>query len=593
MNRIGRSIFRTLLILIPLSVLSGGGIAVAQSYSVEATLSENRVFVGEQFALQIDIRGQTMGNIELPEIPDIDGVRVLNTIPSRSQSISIINGQTTTVTSYIFTLIAREEGTYTIPPVQVQVDGESRTTQPLQVEVLTQRSLQSETGERRPDIFIQMELDEEEPFVGQQIMASLVIYFRAGMEVTSYQPASGWRTDGFWKEQMESVDHPQAETVIFGDVRYRRAILLRYALFPSRSGDLTLSPYEINVGVRTRPRRNDPFGSVFGGLGTNQRTITLESEEIPISVRRLSPPEDAEYIGAVGRFTIERRASVTRARVGEPLEIITTVSGTGNIPLINRPSYEFPDHVEIYSPREETDLSRRGTTIQGTRTFTDRIVPRTTGSFTLPEKQIAYYNPDSGQFVRQVLPEIRFEIIHDQAALLTESDGEIQLQLLTGGAIWHSASERDLLAMPWVWAGFLIPVVSLIIAWRQKRLNDRLQTDNEFARSHHAWDRVEELLLKAEKSVGSAEPGEVYHLLHRSITGYIADRTGLPVAGYSDEEISQTVADRTNDPELLRELRKMLQKCSSISYAPPGSVGDIESDISRTREVLKQLRKSL
>src|SRR5690625_7356299 len=112
MNRIGRSIFRTLLIPIPLSVLSGGAIAVAQSYSVEATLSENRVFVGEQFALQIDIRGQTMGNIELPEIPDIDGVRVINTITSRSQRISIINGQTTPITSYLFTHITLTEGIY-------------------------------------------------------------------------------------------------------------------------------------------------------------------------------------------------------------------------------------------------------------------------------------------------------------------------------------------------------------------------------------------------------------------------------------------------------------------------------------------------
>src|SRR5690625_3702269 len=123
MNRIGRSIFRTLLILIPLSVLSGGGIAVAQSYSVEATLSENRVVVGEQFALHIDTGGQSITDRVLPEIPAVDGVRHFNASPARTPSISMMNGQTTSVTSYTFALAGSEEGTKTIPPVQVQADG--------------------------------------------------------------------------------------------------------------------------------------------------------------------------------------------------------------------------------------------------------------------------------------------------------------------------------------------------------------------------------------------------------------------------------------------------------------------------------------
>src|SRR5690625_7101908 len=76
---------------------------------------------------------------------------------------------------------------------------------------------------------------------GQQSVASIVLYFKQGMEVTSYQPTSGWRTDGFWKEELENIRQPQAESVILSGVRYRTATLLRYALFPTRSGELSLS----------------------------------------------------------------------------------------------------------------------------------------------------------------------------------------------------------------------------------------------------------------------------------------------------------------------------------------------------------------
>jgi hypothetical protein len=217
-------------------------IAQTQDFTLEASLSENQVFVGEQFSLSIEVKGSALRSIDLPVMPDIEGIRILSATPSRGQSISIVNGQTTTVTSYTYTLIARETGTFRIPPILVTVDGEEHVTNSLEVQVLQQRSLQSNPGQRRPDIFAEIEIDDDSPFVGQQLIASLVIYFKTGIEVTSYQPASGWRTDGFWKEQLENIEQPQAETVIIGDVRYRKATLLRYALFPSRSGELTSKP---------------------------------------------------------------------------------------------------------------------------------------------------------------------------------------------------------------------------------------------------------------------------------------------------------------------------------------------------------------
>jgi hypothetical protein len=235
----------------------------AQDFNLEASLSENQVFVGEQFSLKIEVKGESLRNIDLPSLPQIDGIRILSANPSRGQSISIVNGRTQTATSYTYTLIARESGNFRIPPIPVTVDGEEYMTNPLNVEVVEQRSLQAESGERRPDIFARIEVDDTEPIVGQQLIASLVIYFKSGVEVTSYQPSPGWRTDGFWKEQLENIEQPRAESVILGDVRYRKATLLRYALFPSRSGELKLSPFELNLGIRTQQLRNDPFGSVF------------------------------------------------------------------------------------------------------------------------------------------------------------------------------------------------------------------------------------------------------------------------------------------------------------------------------------------
>lgn len=585
--------------LLPLLLFFLGGIfylppnTIAQDFNLEASLSENQVFIGEQFLLKIEISGSSLRNVDLPVLPEIDGIRILNATPSRGQSISIINGQTTTVTSYTYTLIAHEQGNYRIPPVRITIDGEQYSTNPLNVEVIEQRSLQAEPGQRRPDIFTEIELDNEQPIVGQQLIASLIIYFKSGIEVTSFQPSAGWRTDGFWKEQLESVEQPQAESVILGDVRYRKATLMRYALFPSRSGELTLSPFELNLGIRTQPRRNDPFGSVFGGLGTNQRRVTIETEEISLPIRSIDPPQNGESIGAVGQFNINRKASVTQAYVGETIELTTTVSGQGNLPLISKLDYTFPDNFEVYSPQEETNLSRRGTTISGTRTFTDRIVPRTAGNFIIPESRIAYYNPQNQSYSYETLPAINVEVIRDPTAIVADDGRNINLQVITGLATWQRAEKNGFFSTWWVWLGFFIPLLVFVIGWHRKRLRVRLQNDTDFARAHRAWDNVEELLLKAEGIVKQTNSSEVYHLLHKALTGYVTDRTGLPGAGLSDKEICDKVNEKTNDTELNARLKKMLDKCANISYAPVEDRKDLETDILQTRELLKDLRDLL
>ena len=107
----------------------------AQDFSLDATVSENKIFIGEQFTLTIEIKGSAVRNVEMPELPDFNGVRLLSATPSRGTSISIVNGKTSTAITYTYSFIAREKGNYTIPPISVPIDGEMHETPPIPVEI--------------------------------------------------------------------------------------------------------------------------------------------------------------------------------------------------------------------------------------------------------------------------------------------------------------------------------------------------------------------------------------------------------------------------------------------------------------------------
>ena len=588
MKRTGKAFLLPVLL-----ILLFGGKTAAQDFSLDATVSENKIFIGEQFTLTIEIEGSAVRNVQMPDLPEFSGVRLLSSTPSRGTSISVINGRTTTAITYTYSFIAREKGNFEIPPITVPIDGVNHQTAPIRIEIIEKDNLSTDATRRLPDIFMEVELSDNNPVRGQQLVANFVLYFKQGVEVTSYQPTPGWRTDGFWKEELENIEQPKAESEIMNGVRYRKATLLRYALFPTKSGNLELNPFSFNLGVRSRPERNDPFGSLFGGFGTNQRRITVETEKMNVSVRELPPVSDAIDIGAVGNFNIRREISDTDFMVGETIELKTTIRGTGNVPLISKPDYTLPQGFDIYSPDESSDVQRRGTTIRGTKTFTDLIVAKNPGTYTFPRETIAWYNPASRRMVREKLPPISFTVSRSagDGQIVSASD-RFSISPLTGLAVWQD-QKNSVFSTFWFWLLALLPVVSISVAYYRKKLNEKLESDSDFARSHRSLDKAKKLISEAKEKLAHHEPKQVYGILHKAVSGYISDKLKLPEAGLSDRELIDQTRDRVSDDEILKPLKQLLDKCATISYAPAGSDSDIMQDIQKAETLIKKLHKKL
>lgn len=566
-----------------------------QDYSIEATVSENKIFIGEQFTLSIQVSGTSMRNVALPVLPELNGVRVLSTTPSRSTSISIVNARTSTTTTYSYALIAQETGNYTIPPVTIEIDGEEKQTDPIQIEILQRDQLAESERDQSPDIYLRIELDQRNIVPGQQIIASLVLYFKQGIEISSFQPTAGWRTDGFWKEELQNERQPQAESVIVNGVRYRKATLIRYALFPSRSGELTLAEFPLTVGVRTQPTRNDPFGSFFGS-GANQRRVSLESEPITLNVGSLPEVSDAISINAVGDLRVQRRLSQREVMTGETVELVTVIDGTGNIPLIRKPNYDLPDGLEYYSPQENSNIVRSGTNITGEKIFTELIAPRAPGRYVIPSERVAVFNPQTRNYRYITLPELQFNVTPSAERQLTSVANGSQiprLQPVTGLAVWSNGSSKPIFSAFWFWLLLLIPIAGLLVGYQKRKLSNRLYSDRSFARAHYANEVAADRIQQAKSIAYDNDAKEVYNLLHKTVTGYISDKLNLPEAGLSDQEILEAVREAGVGGETYNHLRSILDKCATINYAPTGSASDFKYDINKTESLISELGKQL
>ncbi|MEX2456873.1 MAG: BatD family protein [Balneolaceae bacterium] len=567
--------------------------AFSQDLTLETTVSDTKIFTGEQFSLSIQVKSSSSHNMALPALPDFNGARVLSPTPSRSTSVSIVNGQTTRTTTYTYSLIALDAGNYTIPSIDITVDDEVLQTDPIRIEVIEKGTLSDERDSQLPDIFVQVELNDENPVAGQQLIASIVLYFKENVEITSYQPAFGWRTDSFWKEEIENVTQPRAESTIKNGVRYRMVTLLRYGLFPSRSGELTLSEYELNAGIRSQARRNDPFGSFFGGAGTNQRRVTLESEPVTIQVRPLPEREESISMNAVGDFEVTRSVDKTQIVSGETIEIITTIEGEGNVPLIQRPEYNFPDGFDQFNPQESSDVERRGMNITGEKRFTELLVSRAPGNYQIPEERVAVFDPSANRYRYTTLSAIDFEVTPAPSQNVASSGSDVAVQPITGLAIWHNENTARFYHSAWFWIFLILPGIALLFSWRKKILIDKLLNDTAFRRYHTSYSTAQKRLDGAKTFLEQDQPKQVYRELHKAITGFITDKLQLAEAGLTDQELITSIQAQSVNGEITKPLKSLLEKCNTISYAPAGSKKDIAEDIKKTEQLLEQLKQKL
>lgn len=570
-----------------MGIAGGVNTAIAQDVEVEAALSETNIFKGEQVRLELSISGNSLGSVTQPELPEIDGLRWLRGNTRRSTNYSLINGKPSVTYTFGYTLIAREVGEYTVPAIEVPVDGTIFKTEPLSFKILDPSEVDNGEEERTPDIYVRIEPDNKNPVVGQQIIADVVLYFKRGVEVTSYQPSPGWKAEGFWKEDLEYPRRAQSSSTLINGVRYQRARLLQYAIFPTKTGELTLSPFEINVSIRPPREDRDPFG-----FGMGQKRMVLETQPVTITAER--PPElqneEVMFTGAVGDFTISRDVSSTNVLVGESIEVTTTIRGTGNIPLINKPEYGYPDEVEQYNPQQSTDISRNNSQITGTRTFTDILIARNAGEFEIPETKLAYFNPEKKDYEIISLPGIAIEAERDpDAPVLSENNLKFDVSPVKGLVNWRSADYIPLHYKGWVWMLIVLPLMVTAAAYGYKQYRHRMETDTAFARSRTASNKAAQVLEEA-KEASDVKQG--YHLIEKALVQYITDKLNLPAAGLSHPQIIDAVAEKA-DKTVVDELKRLLSKCESIAYAPQTTQKTLASDIGKTEELIKKIGRSV
>jgi hypothetical protein len=362
--------------------------------------------------------------------------------------------------------------------------------------------------------------------------------------------------------------------------QFRVGILKKAALFPSQSGELTVSPMELKVPVQIQKKRkqgnsifddffNDPF---FGNAETVQ--YNAKSNTVKVNVMPLPENKPESFKGAVGQFTLSSELNKNTTKTNEPLSLTLNISGTGNVTLLTVPELNLPAGMEKYDPKS-TDQVTRQNKISGKKSIEYLIVPRNAGKKEIPPVKFSYFDPNKKSYVTLSTPPYSITVEQgtgDQSyAGMSKEDvkllGDDIRYIKTSPASLHHTGEV-LIDDFGFWTTVALPFFALIGAVMWKRREDRLSGNISLMRYQKA-QRISVKRLKTAKALMLADKQtDFYTEISLALFGYLEDKLHIPKSEFTLDRASAELRNSKVGESLIVGIVNCAEKCEYIRFAP-------------------------
>ena len=577
--------------------------ALSGEINFSASVDRTTVGLGEPLQLTVTVQGADMGTVPKPQLPDLDGFDNLGASQSQSTSISIINGriQQQSAISFIWTLVPKKTGELTIGPCRLVYKGSEYRTEPIKITVVkgsTQTRSQSgkqtqplnpfdlfEEPEPEPvpaeDIFISASADRTTVYQGEQVTVTWTLW--TNQEIARLELKQSPGLTGFWVDDIYQPQQLNYQTKAVRGRRYYAAVLRKSALFPTQTGELTVGQMSLQGEVVVP-------GFFFGST----RPFTANSEPIKIKVKPLPEAgKPASWTGGVGAFEISASLSSFSSKGGEPVSLIITVTGTGNLGLIGAPAIPEIPGLKILAPETKDNFNYVSGKLSGSRTFSYPVLPQADGRYRIPEIELGFFDPRTGSYYIKKTRAQELSVTGvqaNQSALTTENPG---LRVL-GSDIRHIKGRMSAefkfpagLAVG-LWTLGIIVLGIGIIAGRQRQ---RLLMDTGYARRTRAYANAHKRLQQAEQALKQNRSAEFYSFVRQALLNFSGDLFNIETGALTSGELSNRLTQFGVRTELINELLDTLNLCELSRFSPGAVQCDPRQILERAREIIRELRR--
>lgn len=587
-----KHVMSSLLLMIGLS-------AGAQQFT--ASVSKNSVSTGETFQITFSLENADGKNFKAP---DFDYFQVISG-PNQSTSMQYINGSMSRSISYSYHLRPTREGSLSIGPASIEAGGKTLYTNSVNMEVVkgqvqnqgsSQQNRQQDIHSQVVDnVFLRLIVDKTEAYQGEQINASYKLYSRMNISNTSVSKAPSYT--GFWSQEIKLPDNVQFQSEIYNGVQYNAAVIKKDALFPQRSGELTIDPMELetNVRLQVQGQRRSFFDDFFGSYQNYPHKFS--SNSVKIKVKPLpAANKPASFKGGVGDYTMDVTLDKTQTQTDEPVALTIKLSGTGNIKMLDLPTIDLPQDFEVFDPKASERISKSNN-INGYKSYEYLIIPRRPGQFKLPVVEFSYFSLKKKDYVilrsKEFIIHVEGEISSVSPAISGISKEEVELlgediRYIKGGN-GNLKTKDEFLLGSWKYAGIYgSPVLLFLFLLAYKKREDKISGNSSLVKQRRAAKEAAKRLKKAKKFLATQDRKAFYDEISKAVWGFLGDKLNIDPAQLSRDKVEVALKDKNIRAESIQKTFKILDDSEMALFAPE-SDGEMQQSYQEASDLIVKL----
>ena len=588
-----------------LIVLSFIGIALG-AYADEVVFKASapkQVIVGRPFQVSYTVN-QRSRDLRAPEFTDFDVLS--GPYSSTSSSTSFVNGKRTSSfeQTYTYMLMATKEGTFTIGPATVKVDGEQVQSNGVRIQVLpadeqpqqsnsTQggqtatRSNSSQSGQtsaagQSENLFVRTIASKTRVHEQEALMITYKLYF-ANVDVAQLTNNTKLpEFTGFLKQDLDQGEI-QTELEHYNGRNYQTAVLYRTILYPQHSGDIKIDPanFEAVLRVQVQQRARSIFDDFFGSYTNVTKMLTAPG--VTIHVSPLPAGKPAGFSGGVGHFTLTPSISQTEVQANEAVTIKLDISGSGNMKLLKTPAIDWPEGFEPYDPKVTNNFKTTTSGVSGTKSIEYLAIPRSAGEYTIPAVNFSYFDIDSKTYKTLSTPEYTIRVkrgagesstVSDQQPVISYTQKEDIKQL--GSDIRYIDTKRvegrkskvESIHYNLIWLWYVVPLIIAIVLLVVLRKQIKEASDLTRMKYKRANKVAQKRLKAAAAALKANDKNAFYAAIESAAWTYLSDRLSIPTADLNKENIASILRQKGVSDALIADVMNVLSTAEFARYAP-------------------------
>jgi hypothetical protein len=353
--------------------------------------------------------------------------------------------------------------------------------------------------------------------------------------------------------------------------------------------------------VRQRVRQQQGF---FDDFFDNYRLAKAKvvSEPVSVQVRDL-PSQPANFVGAVGKFSFSGSLDKNSVKSNEAVTLKLTVSGSGNLTLINPPKIELPQDFEAYEPKISDKIIASDNGLSGSKTFEYLFIPRYAGNFTIPAIPFVFFNPATRQFETRATEAFNIKVekgSDDANTSVVSSFSKEDLKMIGKDIRFIKQNQSKLKPKGSSFYGtfefygvYTLSLAAFAVFYVFNRKKIKENANVTLVRNKRANKVALKRLKEASGFLKNNQAEQFYEAVIKALWGYLSDKLSIPVAELNREKTSKNLLSKGIDQETVTQLMGIIDDCEFARYAPAAFSGTMKEIYDGAAKVMGIFEKQI